>query len=140
MGIQYQHDSPYAKAMAAWEMDHSPYGPPGRQRVFTEFPKMLYRTAPNADSPKMETFIVGDADEERNMQSRGWCLSQQEALDARDQALQAKAIAAAERVYHERGMSEKAKAEAAAHDDATDQHLAEIPETPIRRSHKKAVA
>ena len=41
---------------------------------------------------------------------------------------------AANRVYNERWMSEAAKAHAASADESTIEHLAEIPETPVRRS------
>ena len=72
-----------------------------------------------------------------NLRSRGWGVGQAEAiaeLETRETAL---AVAAAERAHSDRGMSDKARAEADAFDETVADHVGAIPDTPIvRRKHR----
>jgi hypothetical protein len=68
-----------------------------------------------------------------NHRSRGWGIGQAEAVEALEAREGTLAVAAAERAYTERGMSEKAREEAEAYDASVAEHVGEIPETPIRR-------
>ncbi len=74
----------------------------------------------------------------RNLQSRGYHLGREAAEQAVVGYEQAMAVAAAERAFQEQRMTDKARAEAQIADDATAQHLAEVPETPIRKRGRPA--
>src|SRR5207245_5004672 len=133
----WSQDSEYAKERRKWESTHTEFGPPGKSFVFSEYPLMLYRAKRRPEGgkdPILEQFIVEDEQQERNMQSRGWVRGPDNAIKALEQSEHGLAQAAAERAYQDRLMSDRAKAEAAAVDETTIQHLGSIPETPI---HKK---
>ncbi|MDQ3170230.1 MAG: hypothetical protein M3Q55_08850 [Acidobacteriota bacterium] len=130
MGVAYTKDSAYAQEARKWEATHTEYGAPGRPFVFQEYPKRLYK-AKGGD--EFESIEVADANDERNYQSRGFRAGQDHALEALRAQQTSVAEAAANRAYHERSMSEQARAEAQAYDDATPNHVPVIPETPIRR-------
>lgn len=138
--------SSYAREMAKWEMGYSPYGPPGRPREaigFQSHPLVMYRmqrSATNGDFQVVHYTTAANEAEERNYRSRGYYGSQTEAIEAIQADEQARAVAAAERAFHEQHMSEKARAEAQAADDATSGHLAEVPVTPIRKRGRPAKA
>ena len=109
-------------------------------RVFKEYPKMLYKAGRN-DVGKVEILthhVVNDADEQRNMESRGFCDGQQAALDAFSVEAKDLAKLAANRAYQERTMSDAARAEAQAYEASSDDHVAEIPEAPKRKRRTKA--
>ena len=76
---------------------------------------------------------AADEAQARNLLSRGYARGRVAAEQAVMDAEQAAAKAAANRAFHERRMSEAARAEAQAADEATGKHLGEIPETPIRK-------
>ncbi len=143
-GVVYNPASPYAREMAKWEMAYSPYGPPGRPREIhghDQWPAMFYkmkRSATNGDFITEHYVSAKDEQEAQNLMSRGYRQGQVAAIALVEQQEQEVAKAAAERAYRDKGMSDKAKAEAAAADDATSQHLAEVPVTPIRRRGRPA--
>lgn len=69
--------------------------------------------------------------------SNGWVVGQEEALAAAQKWETAIADAAAERLYRDQHMGEKARAEAAAIDASTSEHIADIP-APKRRPGRPA--
>lgn len=125
--------------MAKWEMGYSPYGPPGRPREaegFKPWPAMFYkmkRSATNGDFHVEHYQEAIDEADARNLLSRGYHQGRTAAIAAIEAAEQALAVGAAERVFHEQRMSDKAKGEAARVDASTGKHVAEIPSTPIKR-------
>lgn len=142
-GIVHNPAAPYAREMAKWEMGYSPYGPPGRPREtvgYQPFPALFYKMK---RSPTNGDFIVEhyqeakDEAEARNLESQGYRLGQVAAIEYVTSLEQAVAVAAAERAFSERSMSDKARAEAQKADDATGAHLPEVPVTPIRRRASK---
>lgn len=77
--------------------------------------------------------VVQDERELAMALEQGWRPSPQEALERFEAKEQAIGEAAANRVWTERNMSEKAKAEAAAVDASTEEHIAVIPEAPRQK-------
>lgn len=131
--------TPYAEEMRKHEAVHTQFGPPGRPYVHQEFPKRLYK-ALRQEAPAVgiiyEGFTVHNDDEQRNMQSRGYALSQSLALEALEAEQTEHGKLAAERnfeIKHGR-ISERAAAEVrAAEAEYGARHLPAVPETPIRR-------
>lgn len=153
MGLVITPESELGQELAKW---NKPYR-------YEEYPRMLYKaqkrldgkvlcmeTAPHRygfldDTAYMravdaaEVFTrqcqrtVHSDDERRRAESEGWRATAQEALDYHEQLEQFIGDAAAHRAHEDRLMSDKAKAEAKAVDDATHEHVAEVPRTPIRR-------
>ena len=78
--------------------------------------------------------IVNDEQELAKALEQGWRPTPQEAMERHEAKEQAIGEAAANRAWSERNMSDAAKAEAAAVDASTEDHVPTIPETPIRRS------
>ena len=143
-GVVHNPASAYSREMAKWEMGYSPYGPPGRPRELVghqEYPAMFYKVRRSAAPHEVSAgpFVVEhhieakDENEARNLESRGYVRGRAAAEQAIEASEQALAVAAAERAFSEQRMSDNAKAEAAKADDATSQHLGEIPVTPIKR-------
>ena len=67
------------------------------------------------------------------LESLGYRKGQVAAIEYVKSLEQMVAVAAAERAYQDRNMSEKAKAEVEKVEASTIQHVAVIPETPIKR-------
>lgn len=136
-GIVHNPASPYAREMAKWEMAYSPYGPPGRPREqvgHPDYPALFYkmkRSTTNGDFLVEHYLEAADDMVARNLESRGYARGQAAGIAVVERAEQAMAVAAAERVFHEQRMSDHAKAEARAADDATGAHVGSIPVTPI---------
>lgn len=122
--------TPYAEEMRKHEALYTRFGPPGRPYVYREFPKMLFKGRDG------EHCTVNNEDEQRNMQSRGFCLTQELALEAADREHTEHGKLAAERnweIAHGR-VSEKAAAEVRqAEAEHGAKHLPSVPETPVRR-------
>jgi hypothetical protein len=110
-----------------------------RVRIFEEFPKMLYKAGRDGQNQIdiLERIEVGDADQQRRMESRGYVDGQVEALAAYEAQERDVAKLAANRAFHDRKMSPEAQAEARAIDEATPGHLGEIPEAPKKRGRPK---
>lgn len=141
-GIVYNPASPYAREMAKWEMAYSPYGPPGRPRereAHQEYPALFYKVK---RATQNGSFVVehyqqaADENEARNLLSRGYVQGRAEAEQAVKDAEQALALAAAVSNKDDLNMSEKARAERAAFEATTLDHVAEIPSTPISPKRK----
>lgn len=128
----------YAKEMRKWEAFPSVFGPGERPYQFREYPKRMYRCeyVQGKGIDIVESHDVGDIHEERNLLSRGFSSTLQEAHDVAQAAITEAATLAAERnfeIAHGR-LSEKAAAEVRAVEaEAGAVHVPMIPETPIRR-------
>lgn len=142
-GVVHNPASAYSREMAKWEMGYSPYGPPGRPREAVgqqEYPAMFYKVR---RSTQNGSFVVehyqaaADEQEARNLESRGYVCGRAAAEQAVVDAEQALAYAAAERAKQDLRMSAGAKAEAAAFEATTLDHVAEIPATPITKRQPK---
>lgn len=128
-------ESHYAKEMRKWE---KPYR-------FAKYPQMLYKARKPASGgpyictdPLSESFsascqlVVRDDAEFEKALSEGWREGLDEAV-AHAQGLDDDiAEAAAYRAHEDRNMSERAKLEAAAADDATAEHVPEVVEQKRR--------
>ena len=102
---------------------------------------MFYLVKRSATGGRVEVVTsqtAADEAEAANLYSRGFYNGLAEAAAALAASEQADAVLAANRNYNDRNMSEKAKAESAAAEDAHDGHLPSIPETPIVRRQSKS--
>lgn len=139
-------DSPHGKEMWRWEHTVDQVHPTDRtihgMSNPSPYPAMMYKvTGKNMVGPDgrlqpwlFEKLIAADEVEQRNLESRGFVAGGPgEAANAYDGQVQAAAVAAAERNYADRGLSEQAKAESNAVEQSSSRHLGEIPRTPIRR-------
>jgi hypothetical protein len=134
VGVVVNPESELGRELAKW---NKPYR-------FEMFPKMLYR-AVKKENGKV---VCGDAydeaidrqcqttvqseDELHRARELGWCESPQAALDAFEAKEREVADASARRLHSDQRLSEKARAEAAAADDATADHVADVPRKPGR--------
>ncbi len=101
-------------------------------------PAMMYK-ALQKNPWKFEGVIAADEVAQRNLESRGFVYGGQGvAAEAFDKTMQDNAMLAAARNYEDRNMSEKARAESNAAEQASSTHLPTIPETPIKRRGRKA--
>lgn len=136
-GQGYPGETFYAREMRKWNTPKSQGGM--RPDHPEEFPKMLYKArrpetgGPLAViNPRDERFseanclTVGDAHEEQRAKDDGWRNTPAEAIARAEAFEDAISVAAAERQNAEKRMSEKARAEAQAVDDATFEHVPEI--------------
>jgi len=160
MGIVYTPDSDYAKELAKYEQWSTLLAPvPGRPYQYRPFPQMLYRarqlpngqagcflpTASIADEAA-EAFarscqlIVHDADQARRAYLEGWRASVAEAVEAYEQRQQAIADAAAETAHAAQRMSARAQYELQQADQATHQHVTDVPRPPRRKPGRKPKA
>lgn len=142
--VVFSPQSEYAKEMAKWEPFPSPFGPPGRPYQYREYPAMLYRPTRDVVTGKVsfESRVAEDEQQRAVAEGAGFVSGGQgkalEALEAREFE---QAELAANRAFSDRKMSPEAQAEAARVDASTSQHLAVIPEAPIkRRGRPKKVA
>lgn len=105
----------------------------------TEFPKMLYKAESADGGPCISGWEKArDADHQRLLESQGWSDGQEKAIDRVHANQLELAKLAANRAHNEKWMSDKAKAEARKADESTMQHLASIPEKPVRKRRTKA--
>jgi hypothetical protein len=130
-------NTPYAKEMRRHEATHTEFGQGERPFVYREFPKMLYKAVrQEKGGVTYEGFQVGDAEEQRNMQSRGYSATLELAHAALLKEQTEHGKLAAERNYeiaHGR-ISEAAAAEVrAAEAEHGARHLPEVAEKPRRR-------
>lgn len=128
--------SEYAKERCRHEAQHTQFGPPGRPFTYQEFPKRLYRAVRDEKGITLDGFTVANDDEQARMASRGYCLTQQDALDAeqRQHLEDGKAAANREWEIQHGHHSDKAIAEVrAAEQEHGARHLPSVPETPIKR-------
>lgn len=138
-GVFHNPASAYAREMAKYEMDWGPYGPPGRPRGdvgHQSFPCQMYLVRRAETGGGVEVVHNARAESEaemRNFQSRGYHNGLAKAAEELGKSEQERSVLAANRAHGEQRMSAEARAEAAAADDATADHLPSIPETPIKR-------
>jgi hypothetical protein len=92
------------------------------------------RRSPTNGDFLVDNFIACESPAQAaTLESQGYRLGREAAEAYVVELEQMVAVAAAERAKSDLRMSEKAKAEAQAADDATSQHVGAVPETPIRR-------
>lgn len=138
--IVIPQNTPYAEEMRKHEAYPTEFGPGKRPYVYREFPKRMYiarlRTKDEGAGVAYDGFTVHDDHEVANMRSRGYHLTQQEALAALEREHTEHGKLAAERnfeIKHGR-ISERAAEEVRAAEEAHGaRHLPEVKETPIRR-------
>lgn len=145
MGIARGQEDGYVKEMAKWEsrpvfvngayIEPIPFADGGKGGApHQEYPKMLYRADSFDGGPRISgKTIVHDESGERIAVGQGWCVTQEQAIASVAERHLLMAKLAAERAHNERWMGEKARAEAAAIDESTMEHVAVIPETPIKK-------
>jgi hypothetical protein len=120
---------------------------------FMQFPKMVYKARrPDSGGPILcvdprdeawtgrNQMIVNDESEWMRAKDDGWRDTPQEAVAHANALEDAIAMAAAQRAYEDKRLSEKARAEAAAVDAASFEHVPEIPERPLDRMAKARAA
>ena len=142
MPVEHGQASAYAKEMVKHEAHHTHYGAPQRPYVYREFPKAVYRfkRVDGKGIVKDEMHIVNNELEQRNMQSRGFHLSQEDAIKAIEREHTEHGKLAAEREWQIRHgrVSDRATAEVRAAEEAHGaKHLPDVPETPIPAHRKK---
>lgn len=150
MSIPRAQEDGWTKEMSKWEMrpvmvngtyvQPIPYEQGGRGGApVTEFPKMLYRAESAMGGPRISGYLIArDESHERQLLSQGYSVTQEQALEAVTRQQLEFAKLAANRAHNDKWMSDKAKAEAQAVDEATMEHLPAIPEKPIRKRRTKA--
>ena len=127
--------TPYAEEMRKHEALYTRFGPPLKPYVYREFPKMLFKGRDG------EHCIVNDEHEQRNMQSRGFCLTQELAIEAADHEHTEHGKLAAERnweIKHGRVSQKAAEEVRQAEAEHGARHLPEVKEQPKRRYVRKA--
>lgn len=149
MGIQLTKEDSYIQEMRKWEREvveiggtivrPIPFAEGGKGGMpFQEYPKAMYRAESAMGGPRISAMkTVDDEGAERLAHGQGWRSKQEDAIDlVHANALEAAKLAA-NRAHNEKWMSEKARAEAAAVDEATMEHVPSIPETPIVKRQQK---
>lgn len=145
-GVFHNPASGYAREMAKYEMGWSPYGPPGRPREVVghrAYPCQMYlirRAALGGGIEVVHSTSAKSEVERQNFESRGYICGLKEAVDELGRREQEIAVAAAERAHADRRLSPAAQAEVETAEDATADHLAEVPETPINPKRGKDTA
>ena len=136
MPVVFTQESAYAKEMRRHEAHHSQFGAPGRPYEYREFPKRLYKATRGEKGITFDGYTVNDEHEQRNLQSRGYSLSQPDAIVALEREHTEHGKLAAERnfeIAHGR-ISEKAAAEVrAAEAEHGSTHMPVMPEAPKKR-------
>ncbi len=141
---------------AAWELEEAKWNTPKSQGGmrpdgFEPFPKMLYQ-AFKRDNGKVQCMDPYDEDFSRRCymtvnneaelaraHGLGWSDTPQDALARFEQQEQELARAAAEAAFAAKRMSEKAQAELKAAEDATADHVADVPAPKRRPGRPRAV-
>jgi len=149
-------DSEEGKEYLKWERKPN-YNPNAPEN---QFPRMLYQAHKRPDgvvsvnevSDSIFGGTMGSADafnrtcqrivkspqEQQSALERGWHRTQQDALESFERGEVLKGDAAAHRAYEDRNLSEPAKAEVKAAEDATPEHVAEVAEKPrVKRPYKR---
>jgi hypothetical protein len=147
-GIRHSPASAYAQELAKWETRPLEDGSVTQSMISAaraaglhhgsfehhEFPKMLYQATQTPNGIKMTGEIVVESMvQQRNMESRGYRASQDDALALVETQNTEMAQAAAERAFTDRRMTPKAQAEAERIESSTARHLGEIPAAPIKK-------
>jgi hypothetical protein len=149
--IVHNPNSGYSKEARKWDLPKSQGGM--RPDHYEHFPKMIYK-ARRPDSggpircvdPGNEQFsgsnqlTVRSEAELREALENGWRETPQEAVEYATKLEKFISDAAAHRHWEDRNLSEKAKAEAQAHDESSFEHLPAIPEAPLDKMAKARAA
>lgn len=141
-------ESGWVKEQRRWNTPKSQGGM--RPDHFEEFPKMVYKARrPDhggpilAIDPRDERFseqnckTVGNEQEERHALEHGWRASPAEAVAHAVALEDAVATAAAERQNADKRLGERARAEAAAVDDASSEHVPEVTPQAVAEVKKR---
>lgn len=133
--VTLSQNSPYAQELCKWEAHYTQYGPPGRPYEYHPYPTRMYKaTRPSQGGVAFEGQDAENDAERARLERDGYIYGgQAAALAALERRETEIAELAANRAFNDRRMSDKAQAEAAATDDTTIRHLAEIPRTPIKK-------
>jgi hypothetical protein len=139
MSVLIPQDSAYGKEMWKWENFEGTSHPSDptikgmKARDHREYPKMMYRVTKGGDLPEFDQVVVHSASDQ-DLQSRsGFVDTQTDALHRYERDQKELAMLAANRAYQDRNMSDAAKAEIRAFEETSSRHVAEIPETPVKR-------
>lgn len=145
MGMLIAPETPYGQEL--WKFDHhtgesidTPTGKIYGQRAqgFQAYPAMLYM-ATQKNPWVFEHTIAADEPAQRNLESRGFVAGGKgKAMEAFDAYMQSLAVQAAHRNHDDQRMSEAAKAESNAYEQAHSGHVGEIPRTPIKQRGRPA--
>lgn len=143
MSLIVSPDTPYGKELWKWDHRQDETHPSDanirgmRPASFQAYPAMLYK-ATQKNPWQFEEKTVADEVAERLAIGQGFVpggkAEAAKAFDARQQDL---AVSAAHRNYEDRHVSERARAESDAVEQASSVHLGEIPRTPIPRRGRK---
>jgi hypothetical protein len=138
LGVLVAPETPFGKEM--WRFDHprSMSHPNDsalkgmRPDGYEPYPTQMYRIT-QKNPWRWESERAADEVMQRNLESRGFVYGGlAKAVDAYEKEQQEMALLAAARNYEDRNMSEKAKAESNAVEQASAKHLGEIPEKKNR--------
>lgn len=130
--------SPAALERLKWEYADFRIGDDAGQRgprVFEEFPKAMYRAGRN-DKNQIDILgmeVAGDRDDEAKLFGKGLRHRQEDALALAEANEREMAKLAANRAFNDRKLSENAQKEAAEYEQSVPEHVAEIPEVPVKR-------
>jgi len=164
MAIQWADESVYMQEMTKWNRPKRDGGM--NCNGHEEYPRMLYKAQRNPISGKMEVAMardvisadktvvilsaeqfnstcqltVNDQSEYDRAISDGWRKSQAEAMLHEEELHNEIALAAAYRAAEDAKMSAAARAEVKAAEEATPEHLAEMPRKPLDRMAKARAA
>jgi hypothetical protein len=162
MPLEWSNDSFFKKESRKWDTPKRDGG--YRCDGYEPYPKMLYKAQRNPMTNQyvvaiaedylsldkttvllgVEAFnatcqkTVNDQREEERAYADGWRDHPQKAMDYHTGVEKEKAVEHAVRNYTDRNMGEKAKAEIAAVESKSTQHVPEIPEKPKRKYTRKA--
>lgn len=116
------------------------------------YPKMLYKARRTSDGTmgvhdvNNEQFanscqkIVMNESDEAVARGQGWAVTAKEAMARYAKDEDGVSEIAAVRAYEDRNMSDAAKAEAKAVEDASSSHVAEVPEAPrVKRAYRRKI-
>ena len=144
MSVLISPDSVYGKEAWKWEHHIGETHPSDptihgmRPREFQAYPAMLYR-ATQKNPWKFDSHLAESPEDQRIMEDQGFHAGGRgvaaEAFERREVEI---AKLAANRNWNDRNISEAARAEVNAHEEASSKHLPEIPVTPIKKRGRPA--
>lgn len=145
MSVMHSQESKYSIESRKYEAQFTQFGAPGRPHVYRDYPTMMYKAGRNPQGMMIEILPGTDGRaeasneaERANLESLGYVWGgAKAAVDAFERRLLDDAAIAAARNHEDLGMSDKAKAESNAAENASSDHLPAIPETPVKRMQRK---
>lgn len=139
MSMLIAPDTAYGKELWKWENEVGKTHPQDpnvrgmRAPAGQPYPAMMYK-ATQKKPWKFDSEIAKDENAQRNLESRGYVAGGRgAAADAFDAHMKDMAQAAAHRNHDDRHISEQAREEVHAAEQASSTHLGEIPRTPIKK-------